>query len=75
MSDFHNEIEEELTIPPTKLGFYLYINNINYIELSEEIGISRQFMYQLVWGKRNSIDVLTKIAKHLEVELEDIRND
>lgn len=43
----------EMTIPATRFGLYVLINNINISELARNIGMSQQYLKDCCWGRES----------------------
>ena len=61
---------KELKIPPTRLGTFIWANNIDIAPLCKDVDVSMSFFSQVMWGKRSSESLCEKIASILSIPIE-----
>lgn len=64
-----------MKINKTKLGLYMAINGLNFIDLSKESNVSRATLSYINNGKECRPNIVAKIASALKVEVNDLIED
>lgn len=59
-----------LKVPPTRLGVFMWANDIQVATMCNDLNINLSFFSQIMWGRRSSKEVCVAVANYLDIPLE-----